>query len=160
MIYNIGMGECAMSDQPGDLLRTFALASCVAMTAFCPKRSVAGMFHAVLPYPVRQEDSAERPFYFVKTAIPALLEGLFRRHGCKPDELILRLYGGAHGAGTLDFYSVGKANGLEATQVLTDLGLTSQQTQLGGSMSRTLEMCVDTGAIVVKHQPMLNHKGG
>ena len=41
----VGIGEYAISNRREDIIKTFALASCVAVTAYSPSKGVAGMVH-------------------------------------------------------------------------------------------------------------------
>lgn len=45
----IGIGELAASNEPGAVIKTFALGSCVAITLLDPPTRTVGMAHVALP---------------------------------------------------------------------------------------------------------------
>ena len=59
----IGIGEYIISDDPEDSIKTFALASCVAVTFYNPFIHLAGMVHIALPTPMDLEEAQRRPGY-------------------------------------------------------------------------------------------------
>ena len=150
----VGMGEYHISDKAGDVLRTFALASCVAVTAYSPSQKAAGMLHVVLPAPLNSKDPLERPGYFAQTGVPLLINAMCRRYGCQREELRIQLFGGANSVSSKDVYRVGKKNIDAVTHSLLEMGLTAIREDLRGNESRTLEMDVTTGEIRIFRQPL------
>ncbi|TVY01022.1 hypothetical protein [Paenibacillus cremeus] len=63
----VGLGEIACSNNEEDTIITYALSSCVAVTAYCPINKVAGMIHIVLPKPNSEKDERHRPGYYATT---------------------------------------------------------------------------------------------
>ena len=66
----VGLGEIVVSGREEDKIKTFALASCVAVTAYSPLKKVAGMIHIVLPHSFDLRDYKERPGYFAESGLP------------------------------------------------------------------------------------------
>lgn len=149
-----GMGEYVVTDREEDIIRTFALASCVAVTAYSPMKKAAGMVHVVLPAPLDDKDRVMRPSYFAETGIPLLIDELCRRYGCRREELVIQMYGGADSLQTQDIYNVGRKNIDAAKRALALLGLTVRKSDLRGSQSRTILMKVKTGMVEVHRQPI------
>lgn len=150
----VGMGEYLVSDKEGDTLKTFSLASCVAVTAYCPIRKASGMIHVVLPSPLDNGDIAKRPGYFAATGIPLLIRAMCQRYGCQKEELHIRMFGGANSIASRDIYMVGMKNIDAAKCSLLGMGLTIKGADIRGNESRTLEMDVKTGAIKIYRQPI------
>ncbi|NNJ32811.1 chemotaxis protein CheD [Lacrimispora defluvii] len=150
----VGMGEYLISDNEGDILRTFALASCVAVTVYSPRRKAAGMIHVVLPSPLDSKDITKRPGYFAATGIPLLIGAMCQRYGCLKEELHIQMFGGADSINSQDIYKVGLKNIDAVKYALLSMGLTILKADLRGNDSRTLEMDVKTGAIKVLRQPI------
>ncbi|NTV78293.1 MAG: chemotaxis protein CheD, partial [Clostridiales bacterium] len=70
----VGIGECIVSNDPGDVIKTYALASCVAVTVYSREKKVAGMVHIALPERMRSfDDSYEKPCYYATLAVPFLM---------------------------------------------------------------------------------------
>ena len=68
MEHVVGLGEIVVSGSEEDIIKTFALASCVAVTVYSPSNKVAGMIHIVLPHPYDSKDYEERPGYFAESS--------------------------------------------------------------------------------------------
>ncbi len=155
MDHIVGMGEYILSDRQDDTIRTFALASCVAVTAYSPGRKAAGMIHVVLPFPFDNKAASERPAYFAKTGVPLMINSICRRYGCRKEELMIQMYGGAGSGNSNDIYKVGLKNVESVKNVLQDMGLRISKEELYGNESRTLAMDVRSGAIKIFSQPIM-----
>jgi chemotaxis protein CheD len=155
MEHVVGMGEYLVTDREEDFLRTFALASCVAVTAYSPYRKAAGMIHVVLPAPMGLRDRLERPSYFAETGIPLMINVMCRKFGLKKDELCIQMYGGADSVLPQDIYNVGEKNIDAVKHTLLVLGLMVLKADLRGSDSRTITMDVKTGSVDVYRQPIM-----
>ena len=151
----VGMGEYLVTDREEDIIRTFALASCVAVTAYSPARKAAGMIHVVLPAPMDLRDRLERPSYFAETGIPLMINAMCRKFGLKKEELYIHMYGGAESVLPQDIYNVGKKNIDAVKYALLAMGLTIRKADLRGSDSRTITMDVKTGSVDVYRQPIM-----
>jgi chemotaxis protein CheD len=149
-----GMGEYVVSDRAEDVIRTFALASCVAVTAYSSVKRAAGMVHVVLPTPLDDKDRVTRPAYFAETGIPLLISAMCRKYGCRKEELVIQMYGGADSPQNQDIYNVGRKNIDAAKRALALLGLTARKSDLRGSQSRTITLDVRTGRVEVQRQPI------
>lgn len=70
----VGIGEFAISNNKSDIIKTFALATCVAVTVYSPLKNIAGMVHIALPSPALPgDDSKTRPCCYAITAVPFLI---------------------------------------------------------------------------------------
>lgn len=150
----VGMGEYLMSDREGDVLRTFALASCVAVTVYSPVRRASGMLHVVLPFPLDNKGHTDRPGYFATTGIPLLINAMYQKYGCAKEELRIQIFGGADSITSCDIFRVGMKNISAVKHSLLRMGLTIVKADLRGNESRTLEMDVKTGDIRISRQPI------
>lgn len=151
----VGMGEYIISDNEDDIIRTFALATCVAVTVYSPMKKAAGMIHVVLPSPLDSKDTLERPGYFAVTGVPLLIDAMRRKCGCRKEELHIQMYGGADSMLCQDIYNVGKKNIDAVKHTLLAMGLTILKADLRGNESRTLAMEVKTGSVEVYRQPII-----
>ena len=151
----VGMGEYVVTDREDDTIRTFSLATCVGITVYCPQKKVAGMLHVVLPVPFTIKDKQERPSYFAETGIPLLIHEICRKFGCRKEELLIQMYGGAEPRLEQDIYSIGEKNIDAAKDALLRMGLTISKADLRGRDSRTISMEVKTGLVEVNRQPII-----
>lgn len=152
----VGVGEYLVTNREDDIIKTFALASCVAVTAYSPLRKAAGMIHVVLPFPLDSNGRKVRPSYFAETGIPLLISTMCRKYGCLKEELQIQMYGGAASMIHQDIFNIGKKNIDAAKHILVEMGLTIFKTDLYGNEIRSLSMEVKTGSIKVFRQPILN----
>ncbi|QHQ63354.1 archease [Anaerocolumna sedimenticola] len=154
MELTVGLGEYIISDKENDIIRTYALASCVGVTAYSPVKKMAGMIHVVLPYPFDNNDRKERPGYFAETGIPLLINTMCIKYGCRKEDLVIQMYGGADSRFHNDVYNVGRRNIDAVKHKLYELGLKIHKDDLHGIESRTLIMEVKTGLVRVYRQPI------
>lgn len=151
----VGMGEYVVTDNKDAIIKTHALGSCVAVTAYSPLKKVAGMIHVVLPSPLNDRDWIRRPCFFAKSGIPLLIDVMYRQFGCRKEELQVQIYGGAESVQNMDIYNIGKKNIEAVKRTLSDLGLIIQRTDLSGYDSRSLSMEVQSGTVLVHRQPIV-----
>jgi chemotaxis protein CheD len=149
----IGIGDYDVSNNQTDTIKTFALASCVAVTAYCPKKKAAGMVHVALPE-YTGIDVPRNSGYYASTGIAALIEKICRNYGCKKDELIIQMYGGASSMKENDRFKIGEKNILAVMEALSSLSLKIRKAEIGGHISRTIELDVATGAVKMSTLPM------
>ncbi|AFA48302.1 chemotaxis protein CheD [Acetobacterium woodii] len=151
----IGIGEMAISNNHNDTIKTFALGSCVGITAYSPLQKVGGIIHIALPRPARIEDANKRYCYYATTGVPYFIHQFSRKYGCAENELVIRIFGGANSTRQNDTFNVGKRN-LEIIQhILNDLNLKIRYAEIGETVSRTIELEVGSGDINIWHQKMI-----
>ena len=150
----VGIGDYAVSGHQEDILKTYALASCVGVTFYCPKSGVAAMIHVVLPDHKQINSTVTNPSYFASTGVPMLVNKLERAYGCKRKDLVIRLYGGADSIRHKDLFCIGRKNIFAITHLLSEMELRYTFSGVGGTICRTLEMDVATGNVKVYTQPI------
>ncbi|KJS20563.1 MAG: archease [Clostridiaceae bacterium BRH_c20a] len=149
----VGIGEYAISNRREDIIKTFALASCVAVTAYSPSKGVAGMVHIALPSPPHNEDSSISPGYYAVTGVPLLINKMCTVYGCTTDELKIGLYGGANSIRE-DIFKIGKKNVVTVKNILQNMNLLIDIAEIGNTLSRTLAMDVSTGKVKITLLPI------
>jgi chemotaxis protein CheD len=150
----VGIGEYAISKFEGDLIKTFALASCVAITAYNPLIKVAGMIHIALPTPTDREEGMRRPGYYATSGIPLLINKMGKEYGCKMEDLKIKIFGGALSIRNDDYFRIGPRNCLAVSDTLERMNIKVLEAQTGGTVSRSLEMHVQTGLIIMTTLPI------
>lgn len=145
MLHILGVGDYHISGDRDDVLRTYALGSCVAVTFYCTKLKILGMAHIVLPdSKIDIEKSRLKPAYFADTALEILLDQFLISYGCKKENLRIELFGGAT-IGWQDYFDIGQRNIEAIVAILEASGLKYIAVETGGCYSRTVEMDVATG---------------
>ncbi|MDZ5725668.1 MULTISPECIES: chemotaxis protein CheD [Acetobacterium] len=151
----IGIGEMAISNKLNDKIKTFALGSCLGITAYSPIRRVGGIIHIALPRPARREDAVDRYCYYATTGLPYFIKQFSSEYGCQKNELVIRIFGGAESLRKNDTFNVGRHN-LEVTKkILDELDLGIHYEETGATVSRTIELEVASGDINIWHQNMI-----
>jgi len=144
----VGIGEYAISDKEEDVLKTFALGSCVALTIYSIRKKVLGLVHIALPCSsINSSDSYQRPGYYVDTAIPCLLNKFIDQYDCSKCELIVNIFGGAEASWGNDMFKVGKRNVEAVKEILAKHCMILCGEETGGAYSRNVEADVATGTI-------------
>lgn len=149
----VGLGEIAISKNPGDCIKTYALASCVGITAYSKNNHIAGMIHIVLPERPESSETNVPPGYYAATGVPIFIKKLLSA-GCFKNDLTICIYGGAE-SHCEDHFNIGRRNLLSVQKVLTELGLNFTLVDVGGNISRTLIMDVSTGNVSISALPII-----
>lgn len=150
----IGIGEYVVSNAPEDLIKTFALASCVAVTVYNPHIHLAGMIHIALPNPVNQMEAQRRPGYYASSGIPILIHKLYWEYGSQPKDLQVKLFGGAVSLRRDDYFQIGPKNLKAVRDALLGMDIKILDAQIGGEISRSITMSVLTGEIKIAALPI------
>lgn len=150
----VGVGDCATSISPRETIVTYALASCIAVTAYSPSKKAAGMVHIILPDSSGKQKDSLGPYYYADTGIPLLIDRMCSEYGCLRSELKIKMFGGANSIRVEDIFKLGYKNRQMAEKILNEMRLPFDASETGGVISRTLEMDVTTGSVIVKYQPI------
>lgn len=151
----IGIGEYAISNNEEDVIKTFSLGSCVALTIYCPKNKVLGMVHIALPDSnINLEESKNKPGHFADTAIPLLLDTLSSKYGCNKYDLVCNMYGGSNSIQNDDNFQIGKRNIDSVLNILGEKNVTLNKCDTGGFISRTIEADVKSGTVKLSSYPI------
>lgn len=144
----VRMGELAASREPGHVLVSLGLGSCIGLALIDRRMGVAGLAHVVLPQ--SQGHGVENPRKFADLAIPELLaelEGL----GARRIRLEAVLVGGASmfavAAAGLE---VGQRNEAAVRELLKGLRIPVVASATGGSRGRTVRVDVAGGGVTVR----------
>jgi len=146
----------AVSNTPGDVIKTMALGSCVGIVALDPKAKAVGMIHIVLPDSQTNIEKAKvLPGYFVDTGIPVFLEKMKSVGTKNYKDLILKMIGGSEIGNTVDQdfqFDIGKRNILAVKKKLWSLRLGVAGEDISGKISRTVSVAVSNGKVIVTNK--------
>jgi len=138
----IGVGEFGVSNRIGEVLKTMALGSCIAVIALAPQKGVAGLLHIQLPESsINPGLAADKPGMFADTGIPLLLQ-LLQQAGCSQKELTIKLAGAAQILDPNNTFSIGKRNYLATKKFLWAKRLFPKPEDVGENFSRTVVLTV------------------
>ncbi|MFT3837012.1 MAG: chemotaxis protein CheD [Myxococcaceae bacterium] len=145
----VAIADYRVSADPDAQLTTYALGSCIAVTAFDPIRKVAGMIHFMLPVSSSAPEKAEeRPAMFADTGVPMLFNKLYE-HGCTKGGLVVKVAGGARLNDANGHFEIGQRNYMTLRKIFWKAGVKVSAEDVGGEKSRTLKLHVGSGRLVV-----------
>ena len=146
----VGVGDWIAATGTQSNLVTYALGSCIGVTAWDPVAKAGGLLHFMLPDSALNPDKARlKPGMFCDTGLAILLEELEKR-GAKRHRLRIILAGGAKASGGGDFFDIGRRNLLAAKRKLWEAGLAVEDEECGGEISRTLRLKLGEGRVSVR----------
>jgi chemotaxis protein CheD len=144
------MADCRLATDPGSALITYALGSCIGLTAYDPVARIGGMLHYMLPDssldPAR---GMGNPFKFADTGIPRLLEDVCAR-GASKRRLVVCAAGAAQILDEHGVFEIGKRNYLAARRLLWKYGVLLTNEAVGGTDFRTITLEIATGRLLVQ----------
>ena len=150
-VVTLGIGEFGAVKQAGDVIKTHALGSCVAIVILDPATRTIGMAHVALPDSKVHPSRAEKlPGYFADTAVPVLLEKM-KEMGAGGNllKMIVKLTGGANVMDKNNTFNIGKRNVLAIKKELWRHRMGARAEDVGGPISRTVTVNMDDGKVVV-----------
>lgn len=149
-VFVVGISDCAVSADAASSIVTYALGSCIAISAYDPQRRTGGLLHIILPESqLNPQKAVENPWMFADTGIPRMLARLSQL-GSDPRRLVVRLAGGSQVLDREGVFNIGKRNHLAAKKVLWKAGVMVAGEAVGGEVSRTVRLVLNTGAFVIR----------
>lgn len=147
----VDVGDYKISGEMGDVIKTFALGSCVAVMIYDQTSHIAGMIHIALPdSAIDQAKAMARPAYFADTGLALMIEDM-KKLGVTRQNIWIKIAGGANIMDPNGVFDIGKRNVLAVKKVLWKSNLGPVAEDIGGDKSRTVYFSVETGAIVLSH---------
>jgi chemotaxis protein CheD len=143
----VRMGEIAVSSNPGEVLLSLGLGSCIGLALVDQRRGIAGLAHIMLPEAIAGGGPVGK---FADLAVPELVTRTVALGTSRP-MLKAVLVGGAQmfalgGSGALD---IGVRNQTAVREALADLRIPVVATAVGGSKGRTIRV-VPGGVVTSK----------
>lgn len=151
----VGIGDIVYSKKPDDVIKTYALGSCVAVVLYDKVQQIAAMVHIALPSSsVDLKKAQSSPGHFADTAIPLIIEEL-KKAGVQKHNLWIKLIGGAKVMDAEGYFDIGKRNVLAIKKELWKYNLGPIAEDVGGDFGRTVTLTVKTGEVMISSK---NHK--
>lgn len=154
----VGIGEYAVTEDERESLVTHALGSCVAVIVRCPMTKKTAMAHIVLP---EMDGSQKQSFtenkigYYANDIIPRIIKDFTKERVCRIEQLQVTVTGGADSRNPRDVFKVGPRNVQKVNDCLRLLGIRPYYIDVGGNVSRTVEIIVDNGQVTIRKQEMI-----
>lgn len=145
----VGIGDWAVSANPEETIKTYALGSCIAVIIIDVKIGMAGLIHIALPDSSIDPDKAKSlPGYFADTGLPLMIEEM-KRLGAVRAHVRVKIAGGAAVMDDKGIFDIGKRNLLAAKRILWKSSLGAIAEDTGGDISRTVTVRVIDGETII-----------
>lgn len=151
----VGIGEMIISNDINDKIKTFALASCVGVTAYSYQRRVGGIIHIALPTPGIVENLNIKSCYYASTGLPLFINTLCNQYECSKRELNIQLYGGANSIRPNDTFNIGRKNIQKIKEIFVEMNLDIKFEEIGEIVSRTIELDMSNGHVNIWRQNII-----
>ncbi len=149
MRINVGISEMRVTKQPGVILVTHSLGSCMGLAAYDPVNKVAGLIHCLLPKPTGNKKAMANPSMCVSTGVPAMIREMYAL-GAQRQNLILKAAGCSRMMNVLNQFNTGLRNQETLLALLEHNGLKLAASEMGGCIPRTIFFYVDTGQVLIR----------
>jgi chemotaxis protein CheD len=146
----VGISEYVVSANPDETLTTYSLGSCLGLALYDPVVGIGGMLHAMMPASSANAEKANSsPAMYVDTGAIAMLQELFDA-GATRANIVAKVAGAASQLDHDRLFRIGERNHTVLRKVLWKNGILIAAEDVGGNVSRTMFMDVETGRTRVK----------
>jgi len=146
----VGVADMKVSNEPGVVLVTYSLSSCIGLAIHDPVAQVGGMLHYMLPDSSLDGRKAKKnPYMFGDTGIPLLFKEAYKL-GAKKNRLRVIVIGGAQILDQKGLFNIGKRNYTVLRKLLWKNNVMTDFEDVGGNVNRTLKLEIKTGQAWLK----------
>ena len=145
----VGISDMKLSRNPGDVIVTYSLGSCLGVAIYDPKARIGGMVHCLLPSAAAAREKARaNPFMFVTTGVAMTVRRLVDL-GANKARLVFKVAGGANMRKDR-LFDTGLRNYDALVTLMERNNRRLDAVDVGGTIPRTLFLYLDTGRVVVR----------
>lgn len=162
MSHIIGVGDIRISTTSSDVLITYALGSCLGITAYDPVLRIGGLLHAMLPLSSADPSKAQaRPAMYVDSGFALMMKELFAK-GARKENMVISVAGGASMKNLTsdDYFKIGQRNFTVLRKLLWKNGMMIHAQDVGGGISRTMALHLSNGLVTINKKPIEKAKEG
>ena len=142
--------DLKVSNDAGATLITYSLGSCIGVSIWDPSARVAGLLHYMLPDSgLSPEKAKANAAMFCDTGIPKLFRAVYEL-GAVKKRLVVKVAGGSQLLDDKGTFNIGKRNYLALRKIFWKNGVLIDAEHVGGSISRTVRLEVDTGRTTLR----------
>jgi chemotaxis protein CheD len=139
-----------VSKDPGSVLITYSLGSCIGIAIYDPAVRVGGLLHFMLPESSLDGDKAKRnPSMFADTGIPYLFKSTYDL-GAQKKRMRVVVVGGSQILDQQGFFNIGKRNHMAVRKIFWKNQVMIDYEDIGGNGNRTIKLDVANGNIWMK----------
>ncbi len=146
----VRVADMKVSNEPGVVLVTYSLSSCIGLAIHDPVAQVGGMLHYMLPESsIDGRKAKKNPYMFGDTGIPALFRETYKL-GAKKSRLRVIVVGGAQILDQKGLFNIGKRNYTVLRKLFWKNNVMTDFEEVGGNVNRTLKLEIKTGQAWLK----------
>ena len=146
----VGVADMKVSNEPGVVLVTYSLSSCIGLAIHDPVAQVGGMLHYMLPESsIDGRKAKKNPYMFGDTGIPALFREAYKL-GAKKNRLRVIVVGGAQILDQKGLFNIGKRNYTVLRKLFWKNNVMTDFEEVGGNVNRTLRLEIKAGQAWLK----------
>jgi len=146
----VGVGDMKVSNDPGVVLATYSLGSCIGISIYDPIAKAGGMLHYMLPESSLDVAKSQRnPYMFGDTGIPLLFKQTYQLGG-KKSRIAVKVVGGSQILDQDGLFNIGKRNYLLLRKIFWKNNVLIDFEDVGGNVNRTLKLEIKTGQTSLK----------
>ena len=148
----VGVADIATGVAGEGGIVTYALGSCIGLTAYDPVAKVGGLLHFMLPQPNgngRGDPGSTKQYMYATTGIPLLLRQLVAL-GAVQSRIVVTAAGGAEILEGAQSMAIGMRNRTMMRKVLWKMNLSLQAEDTGGAVARTMNLNLENGEVRVR----------
>lgn len=148
----VGVADMAVGGHQDGRIITYALGSCIGLSAYDPVARIGGLLHFMLPQPGQVcDDAAAKQFMYATTGIPMMFRRMTER-GASQSRCVLTAAGGAEILERATKMAIGSRNRTMMRKVLWKMSLRLAAEDCGGSIARTMSIDLADGAVSVRER--------
>ena len=146
----VGVADMATASAAQGRLITYALGSCIGLTAWDPTQRIGGMLHFMLPQPGEGADPKDlKVNMYATTGIPMMFRRLLEL-GCRRERLVVCAAGGAEVIHDSGVFAIGKRNRTILRKLFWKNNILLAADDTGGNISRTMSMSLSDGTVTIR----------
>ncbi len=147
----VGISDCKISNDPEDVLVTYALGSCLGVSVYDPCVKVGGLLHFMLPDSSLDLNKAcGNPAMFADTGIPLLFKSCYQL-GAQKGRMIVKVAGGANILDDTNYFRIGQKNLTALRKIFWRNNVLIDGEDTGRNYNRTIRLYIADGRVLVKN---------
>ena len=146
----VGISDLKVSNNPEEVLITYALGSCISVAIYDPKVKVGGLLHFMLPDSTLDANKAkECPGMFADTGIPVLFKSCYS-YGAEKKRIVVKVAGGASILDDTNYFRIGQKNIMALRKIFWRNNVMIDGEDTGKNFNRTVRLDLSNGRCIVK----------
>lgn len=146
----MGISDLKVSNNPDDVLITYALGSCISIAVYDPKVRIGGLLHFMLPDSTLDAGKAkEKAAMFADTGIPFLFKSCYAI-GAEKKRMIVKVAGGASILDDGNYFRIGQKNITAMRKIFWHNNVLIDAEDTGRNCNRTVRLELANGRCLVK----------